>query len=148
MFQRFNMDVYHYLFQYDPIIFSGWTLQKHCTSTTSFNGSTHREDLSKLDHWVVLKECRRIQATTLSVVICWWSRHYLLVIKHGNGKFPMNGGFNRKHAYFYSPFSSSPCLIIGGWPLPSGKLRWLWKITIFMRKVHDKGSCVLYTSSN
>ena len=44
---------------------------------------------------------------------------YTLVIKHSNGKNPINGGFHSKITYFYGPFSSKPCLIT-----PEGNPAW------------------------
>ena len=43
---------------------------------------------------------------------------YPPVIKRGKWKSTVNVGFNRKNNYFYSAFSSTPCLMTGGYTIP------------------------------
>ena len=49
---------------------------------------------------------------------------YPLVIKHGNGKSPWNGGFNRKLTDKWSIFHCHVWLIIGGYPIVWDKEFW------------------------
>ena len=55
------------------------------------------------------------------------------VIKHGSGKSTINEGVHRKITCFYGPFSSTPCLITGGYRETTGETGdrpWEWQVMV------------------